>query len=208
MIAGSWPVLLVSAAVAAIQSPAAPAPADLVSRWAAVAVVRYHAVGDYADTAVIAYREPAGQAIVADRVVLDFDWDVKAQKLVGEATVENRPSSVTGLRNTHLSCPAPVPSGAYEHLTVAAVLGTGGALELKGTRTFPAVAVVTGCQGVQEPKTVAAWEQEVVERLPVPSPLMLAAPAGADPNLTVSADRTSFTVKAGAWTWTFTPSPK
>jgi hypothetical protein len=100
-----------------------------------------------------------------------------------------------------------VPAGDYEHVTITSVAGTSGALELKGTRAFPAVAVVAGCQGVQEPKKVPAWEQEIVERLTVPSPLMLAAPAGTDPNLTVSADRTTFTLKAGPWTWTFTPTP-
>lgn len=199
-----WPLLLVCAALAAWQTPTT---ADLVARWSAATVVRYHVVGEYADATVIAYREPAGQAIVADRVVLDFDWDVKAQHLVGEAKVENSPSTVAGLRNTHDSCPAPVPAGSYEHLTVASAAGTGGALELKGTRAFPAVAVVTGCQGVQEPKKVPAWEQEVVERLTIPSPLMLAAPGGTDQNLTVSADRTSFTLRAGPWTWTFTPTP-
>jgi hypothetical protein len=198
-----WPEMVVCAAIAASQAPAT---GDLVARWSAATVVRYHVVGDYADTTVIAYRERAGQAIVADRVVLDFDWDVKAQRLVGKATVENAASTVTGLRNTHVSCPAPVPAGSYEHLTVASIAGSGAALELKGTRAFPAIAVVAGCQGVQEPKKVAAWEQEVVERLTVPSPLMLAAPAGTDPNLTVSADRTSFTLKAGPWTWTFTPT--
>ena len=200
----SWSQVLVSAALAVSQAPTT---AELVARWSAVTVVRYHIVGDYADTTVIAYREPAGQAIVADRVVLDFDWDVKAQQLVGEATIENAPSTVAGFRNTHPSCPAPVPAGSYEHVTVASVAGAGARLELKGTRAFPAVAVVAGCQGVQEPKKVAAWDQEIVERLTVPSPLMLSAPAGTDPNLTVSADRTSFTLKAGPWTWTFTPTP-
>jgi hypothetical protein len=193
-------------AIVTLAAPQAPATADLIARWSAATTVRYHVVGDYVDTTVIAYREPAGQAIVADRVVLDFDWDVKAQRLVGEATVENSPSTVSGLRNTHPSCPAPIPAGAYEHLTITGATGAAGALELKGTRAFPAVAVVAGCQGVQDPKKVAAWEQEVVERLMVPPPILLAAPAGVDPNLTVSADRTSFTLKTGAWTWTFTPA--
>jgi hypothetical protein len=198
-----WRQILLCALPAVAQAPTA---AELIARWSSVTAVRYHVVGEYADTTVIAYREPAGQAIVADRVVLDFDWDVKAQALVGEVKVDNGPSSVTGLRNTHVSCPAPVPAGDYEHLTVSKVTGARGALELTGVRTFPAVAVVAGCQGVQEPKQVAAWDQEVVERLTVPSPLMLAAPPGTDPNLTVNADRTSFTLKAGPWTWTFTPA--
>ena len=50
------------------------------------------------------------------------------------------------------------------------------------------------------------WEQDVVERMVVPSPLMLAAPAHSVANLTVSADKASFTIKGGAWTWTYTPT--
>jgi hypothetical protein len=46
----------------------------------------------------------------------------------------------------------------------------------------------------------------VVERMVVPSPLMLAAPAGSDRNLTVSADKASFTIRDGAWSWTYTPT--
>ncbi len=82
----------------------------------------------------------------------------------------------------------------------------GGSLELKGIRRFPSIRVVSGCQGVQEPRTIQPWEQDVAERMVVPSPLMLAAPAGSDPNLTVSADKASFTIKSGAWTWTYTPT--
>ena len=38
------------------------------------------------------------------------------------------------------------------------------------------------------------------------SALMLAAPAHSVPNLTVSADKGSFTIKSDAWTWTYTPT--
>ena len=198
-----WPQTLACALLAVSQAPST---AELVARWSAAATVRYRVVGAYSGPTVIAYREPAGQATVTDRVVLEFTWDLKAQQLVGEATIDNRPSAVTELRNTHPSCPAPAPAGDYEHQTVAAVTGTNGRLELTGTRSFPAVAVVAGCQGVQEPRKVGAWEQEGVERLTVPSPLLLAAPPGTDANLTVNADRTAFTLKAGPWTWTFTPA--
>ena len=91
-------------------------------------------------------------------------------------------------------------------MTVTTITTSGGALELKGTRSYPSVRVVSGCQGVEEPRTVRPWEQDVVERMVVPSPLMLAAPARSDKSLPVSADRTSFTIKSGAWTWTYTPT--
>jgi hypothetical protein len=177
-----------------------------ITKWAAATVVHYHMVGVYDGPAVIAHREPAGQATVTDRVEIDLDWDLKARAVVGEPKIVNAASEVRELRNTHASCPAPTPNGPYDHLTLASVTASAGTLELKGTRSYPSVAVVAGCQGVQEPRTVRAWEQEIVERMVVPSPLMLAAPAGSDKNLTVSADRTSFTIRSGAWTWTYTPT--
>lgn len=185
---------------------AQPAEVSAIAKWTAAKVVHYRMVGVYDGPAVIAYREPAGQATVTDRVEIELDWDLKANTIVGEPTIVNAASEVRELRNTHASCPAPAPHGPYDHLEVKTVTAAAGALELKGTRSFPSVRVVAGCQGVQEPRTVKPWEQEVVERMVVPSPLMLAAPAGSDRNLTVSADKASFTIRSGAWTWTYTPA--
>jgi hypothetical protein len=196
---------LVVLALPAMLTAQAPDPA-LIARWAKAAVVHYRIVGVYEGATVIADREPAGTATVTDRVELELDWDLKAGALVGDARVVNGDSHARDLRNIDRSCPPPTPEGPYEHVTVASVGGANGSLELKGTRTFPSVRVVAGCLGVQEPRTVRAWQQDVVERLVVPSPLMLAAPAGSDPNLTVSDDRTSFSIKNGAWTWTFMPT--
>jgi len=177
-----------------------------IARWTAARVVHYHMVGVYDGPAVIAYREPAGQAIVMDRVEIDLDWDVKANAIVGETTIVNAASEVRELRNEHASCPPPTPNGPYDHLTVKTLTTSGGALELKGIRSFPSIRVVTGCQGVQEPRTIRPWDQDVVERMIVPSPLMLAAPAHSVPNLTVSADKASFTITGGSWSWTYTPT--
>jgi hypothetical protein len=185
--------------------PQAPDPA-MIARWAKASVVHYRMIGVYEGATVIADREPAGTATVTDRVELELDWDLKAGALVGTATFVNGDSHLRDLRNIDRSCPAPTPEGSYEHITVASVRGANGSLELTGTRAFPSVRVVAGCLGVQEPRTVPAWRQDVVERLVVPSPLLLAAPAGSDPNLTVSADRTSFTIANGPWTWTFMPT--
>jgi len=187
-------------------NPAAGQSADAIARWTTATVVHYHMVGAYQGPAVIAYREPAGSANVTDRVEIDLDWDLKAKAIVGEPKIVNAAAEVRDLRNTHPSCPAPTPNGPYDHIDVKTVTATGGALELKGIRSFPSVRVVAGCQGVQEPRTIRPWEQEVVERMVVPSPLMLAAPPRSDPNLTVSEDKASFTIKSGPWTWTYTPT--
>jgi len=182
------------------------ADAGAIAKWTAATVVHYHMVGVFDGPAVIAYREPAGQATVTDRVEVDLDWNLKTNVIVGEPTIVNAASEVRELRNTHASCPVPTPNGPYDHLDVKTIAVAGGALELKGIRSFPSIKVVSGCQGVQEPRTIRPWEQEIVERMVVPSPLMLAAPPGSDKNLTVSADKASFTIKNGAWTWTYTPT--
>ena len=206
---GSLPavVTLASALIAPVLvRPAAAQSADAIARWTAATVVHYHMVGVYDGPAVIAYREPAGQATVTDRVEIDLDWDIKASAIVGDPKIVNAASEVRELRNVDKSCPPPVPNGPYDHFDVKTIATSRGALELKGTRSFPSIRVVSGCQGVEEPRTIRAWEQDVVERMVVPSPLMLAAPAHSVPNLTVSEDKASFTIKGGAWTWTYTPA--
>jgi hypothetical protein len=200
-------VMLASASIAPARAPQADSQgADEIARWTAAKVVHYHMVGVYDGPAVIAYREPAGQATVTDRVEIDLDWDLKANALVGEPKIVNAAAEVRELRNTASSCPPPTPNGPYDHFDVKTITTSGGALELKGIRSFPSIRVVGGCQGVQEPRTVQPWEQDVVERMVVPSPLMLAAPPHSVPNLTVSADKASFTIRSGAWTWTYTPT--
>jgi hypothetical protein len=162
--------------LAAQPSPSRSPDADAIARWTAAKVVHYHMVGVYDGPAVIAYREPAGQATVTDRVEIDLDWDTKANAIVGEPKIVNTASEVRELRNTHSSCPPPIPDGPYDHFDVKTITASGGALELKGTRSFPEIRVVSGCQGVQEPRTVRPWEQEVIERRVVPSPRAGARP--------------------------------
>ena len=105
---------------------------------------------------------------MTDRVEIDLDWDVKANAIVGEPKIVNAASEVRELRNVHSSCPPPAPNGPYDHFDVKTITTSGGALELKGIRSFPSIRVVSGCQGVEEPRTVRPWEQDVVERMVVP----------------------------------------
>ena len=177
-----------------------------IARWTAAKVVHYHMVGVYDGPAVIAYREPAGQATVTDRVEIDLDWDLKANAIVGEPTIVNAASEVRELRNTHALVSAADPERAVRSPDGEDAHDQRRRARAEGHRSFPSIRVVSGCQGVQEPRTIRPWEQDVVERMVVPSPLMLAAPAHSVPNLTVSADKASFTITGGAWTWTYTPT--
>ncbi len=54
--------------------------ASAIARWTAAKVVHYRMVGVYEGPTVIAYREPAGQATVTDRVEIELDWNLKTQR--------------------------------------------------------------------------------------------------------------------------------
>jgi hypothetical protein len=177
-----------------------------ITKWTAAKVVHYRMVGVFHGDTLVADDEPAAQATVSDRLVLDFDWEVAASKVVGQTAIENGDSTLKDLRNVASSCPAPELKGVYEYLTVKTVVGTGGPIEVAGARSFPEAAVTAGCHGVWEKRTVPARQADVSLRLVVPAPMMVAMPPGANPNVTVSADKTAFTMKDGDWTWTYTPT--
>ena len=80
--------------------------------------------GDYLGQTVIACKETGGQVTVKDRVVLDFDKDIKTGK-IGPVRFQNFPSESPDLRNVERSCPPPAPKGTYEHIEVTAVAADG-----------------------------------------------------------------------------------
>jgi hypothetical protein len=177
-----------------------------LTRWTAAKVVHYRMVGTFHGDAVVADDEPAAAATVSDRLVLEFDWDVAASKIVGEPRIENGDSTLKELRNIAPTCPAPELKGLYEYFTVKTVAGTGGPIVMSGTRSFPEAAVTAGCHGVWEKRTVPKRDADATLRLVVPAPLMVATPPGTNPGIVISEDRTSFTMKDGDWTWTYTPT--
>jgi len=180
---------------------------DALARWSDAKVVRYQVAGVYRAQTVIAYQETGGQATVTDRVLLEFDWDPGREKLLGPVKIGNAKSELKDLRNVERSCPPPVPKGDYEHIEVAkATDSDSGTLELSGKRSYPLIDVTAYCQGSWAKKTIPARQEEVVEHVAVPAAMALAMPLSPDGPITVAPDRKSFTVKAGDWTWTYTPS--
>ena len=177
-----------------------------ITKWTAAKVVHYRMVGVFRGDTAVADDEPAATATVSDRLVLEFDWDVKAGKFVGEPKIENGDSTFTSPRNVAPTCPAPDIRGVYEHLTVKAIGTPGGSIALTGTRSFPEAAVTAGCNGIWEKRTVPARVADVTLRVVVPAPLIVATPPGTNANIVISEDRTSFTMKDGDWTWTYTPT--
>jgi hypothetical protein len=201
-----WLRMVAAAALSASAAQAQQADMAAITKWTSAKVVHYHMVGVFHGNALVADDEPAGQATVSDRLVLDFDWDIKAGKIAGQGTIENADSTLKDLRNVTPSCPAPELKGLYEFFTGKALTGTGGPIEVTGTRTFPEAAVTAGCQGVWERRTVPAREVDATLRLVIPAPMMIAMPPGTNPKITISDDRASFTMTDGPWTWTYTPT--
>jgi hypothetical protein len=115
---------------------------------------------------------------------------------------------VAGTTPGKAECPPPTIEGSYEHFEVTAVVPNPAGLELKGARSYPIANLPSDWPATCAPKRVAAAQEAVTEIVPVPSPMLLVMPAGAspNPNLTVAADRKSFTMKGQAWSWTYTPT--
>lgn len=179
----------------------------VLARWGNVKQVRYHIVGAYQAQTVIAHQEPAGQADVTDGVVVDLDWNLPEGKLLGKPRIKNAKSVVKNPRNVEPGCPAPAAKGAYEHLTATEVRpGVGQRVELVGSTSFPLIDVTVCAPGPRSRKSVPAAAEPALLYLPIPAPALLAMPAGANGEFVVKADRKSFVVSTGGWTWTYTPS--
>jgi len=153
--------------------------------------LHFRVTGEYLALTVIAYEETGGQATVKDKVVLEFDKDIKTGK-VGPVTVQNFPSESKDFRNVEKSCPPPSPKGNYEHFDVTTAVYDGyGAFKLTGTRSFPEIQVTAYCQGSWAKKTIPARKTSAEE--------YLALIEGDDP--------TTFTIKLdNGWTWAYVTS--
>ena len=119
-----------------------------ITKWTSAKVVHYRMVGVFRGDEDVADHEPAATATVSDRLVLEFDWEVGTGKVVGTPAIENGDSTLKDLRNIAATCPVPELKGVYEHFTAKAVTGTGGPIEVAGTRSFPEAIVTAGCHGV------------------------------------------------------------
>jgi hypothetical protein len=180
-----------------------------IQKWGAAKVVHYQVVGAYhAQTPLAPGRMSAYAAIeVTDRVTVEFDWDVKANAVVGDARFTNGPSKVLSA-NSGLAkeCPPPSVKGTYEHIDVTSVAAGPSLLTLKGTRSYPAAGISSQSPATCAQQSVAAATVEASEALVVSSPMLALMPNGANPNMTVAPDKKSYTLKVQGWNWTYTPS--
>lgn len=193
----------------AVMNTAAQFDMAAIMKWKDAKVVHYQIVGLFrASTPVGPVQKTGGYGLVeaTDRVVVEFDWDVRANAVVGQAKFTNEPSKVVSASSGKAACPPPAIKGAYEHLEVTAVVPGPGGLSLKGTRSYPAAGVSSEWPATCAQRSIAASTEQVSEVLAVTSPILALMPNGANPNLVVAPDNKSYTLKVQGWNWTYTPS--
>jgi hypothetical protein len=180
-----------------------------IQKWGQAKVVHYSIVGAYHAQTPLAPGKVSGYASieVTDRVTVEFDWDVRANAVVGEAHFTNAPSKILSANPGFAKeCGPPAVNGPYEHIDVTSIVPGPAGLAVKGTRSYPAAGISSQSPATCKHQPVAASKAEVSEVLAVTSPMMVLMPNGANPNLTVAADKKSYTMKVQGWNWTYTPS--
>jgi hypothetical protein len=193
----------------AVVSTAAQFDMAAIMKWKDAKVVHYQIVGVFrASTPLGPEKKTAGQAFVeaTDKVTVEFDWDVRANAVVGQTKFTNAPTQVISANSGKANCPPPSIKGTYEHLDVKAIEPGPAGLSLKGTRAFPAAGVSSEWPATCAQQQIAASTEDVSEVLAVTSPILALMPSGANPNLIAAPDRKSYTLKVQGWNWTYTPS--
>src|SRR5262245_9873828 len=80
---------------------------QVMAKWSAAKIVRYHIVGVYQGTSYVA-SDGSGQADFSDRVTIDLNWNLPEEKLAGPATIQNSKSTASKLRDLEPACLPPV----------------------------------------------------------------------------------------------------
>lgn len=168
-------------------------------------VVRYHIEGVYKHWVSITPRDSASEGNVSDRVTIDFDWDMHASRFVAAPKITNARTLVSGFRNLHAPCKAPVLKGEFEFFDAKEVIVEDGSRPaVVGLRTYPPAELALRCPESLVPSPAAGAQEAVKLTLAVPKRVLLALVAP-DPSMSVSEDRKSITHVAGDWAWTYTP---
>jgi hypothetical protein len=142
-----------------------------------------------------------------DQYTVDLDWDVRGNALVGAPKYTNSPTTDVAATPGHAdTCAPPTLAGPYEQFDATSIAPHPSGVELKGVRRMPSARVPNQYPSTCSPQTVPGKDEDVSEVVAVMSPMMLVMPAGANPNLSVAADRKSFTIKNKGWSYTYTPT--
>jgi hypothetical protein len=174
-----------------------------MQKWGSAEMVKYHIVGVYQAATFIA-SDGVGQADVTDRVIIDLNWKMSQQTIVGTPAIQNFKSTTANVRDRG-QCMAPVLKGEYEHYELLSVkMGLGGALDFTSRATYPVVDVAYMCTAGRKP--VPAEVKTTQKDFSLPTPVLLAMGVANTNDFSIAPDKASFIVKKDGWTWTITPT--
>jgi len=172
--------------------------------WGTAELIKYHIVGVYQDSTFIA-SDGAGLADIGDKVVIDLNWKMSQQTIVGTPVIQNSKSTISKVRDLTPACLAPVLQGDYEHYELLSIKpGPAGVLMFTSTTSYPVVEAAYRCTMSRKP--VPAKVVTTPVDFSLPAVMLFGMPIEASDGLTISPDKKFFTVRKNGWTWTITPT--
>ena len=110
----------------------------VAEKWGKAKVVKYRVEGVHKARTNVVFGDYEGKGDVTDRLTLEFTWDVKKRKVLGQVTVVDGKTEVSNLKSDGTNCGPPQLKGEYEHFQSVSNSAAGEQMEIKGTRTYPA----------------------------------------------------------------------
>jgi hypothetical protein len=178
----------------------------VAEKWQKAKVVAYRVEGVHNGREAVVFGDYEGKADVFDRITVEFTWDVKKRKVVGEVTVTDGKTELKNIKSDGTNCPPPQLKGPYEHFQTASHSVSGDQILIKGTRIYPP-ASVSNYPGSCSMRSIPGGKEEALLGVGWADPAGLGMPIVPGGPIVVAADRKSFSMKAaGNWVWTFTPT--
>ena len=178
----------------------------VAEKWQKAKVVAYRVEGVHNGREAVVFGDYEGKADVFDRITVEFTWDCKKRKVVGEVTVTDGKTELKNIKSDGTNCPPPQLKGAYEHFQTASHSVSGDQILIKGTRIYPP-ASVSNYPGSCSMRSIPGGKEEALLGVGWADPAGLGMPIVPGGPIVVAADRKSFSMKAaGNWVWTFTPT--
>jgi len=183
----------------------------LLKKWKSAAVIHYQITGVHKEREKVVFGDYEGKGDVTDTIKLEFDWDTKARKVIGEVKVIDEATQVANIKSDGTDCPPPSLNGKFERFkTVKTEVRASGQIRIDGLISFPPARVSNYPAGCSM-RSIPGGEERDTLFVAAGGAEILAYTLPADPKLnrgaSISADRKSYTVPgAENWIWTYTPT--
>jgi hypothetical protein len=179
----------------------------VMQKWSRAKVIRFSVVGSHQARTLVVSGDHEGKGDVSDKITIEYTFDNKTSKMIGEPKITDFPSTVANLKSDGTNCPPPQLKGPYEHFQAVSHMVSGTTLMVTGKRTFPA-ASVSQYPASCSMKSIAGATVQSNVMVTVSDARLLGMPMqSANKSIIIAPDRASFTlVGSDGWSWTYTPA--